>query len=155
MTPVTKNVYIDKLAGKANKHNNTYHITVKVKPSDLTASRNIDFNKENNKQYPKFEIGGHVRISKYKNIFARKGYISNCSKDTFVIEIVKNTVPWTYVISNLNGEVIPVTFYEKELQKKKKKNQKEFSVEKVTKRKGDKLYIKWKGYNNSFKSWID
>ena len=155
MTPVTKNVYIDKLAGKANKHNNTYHITVKVKPSDLTASRNIDFNKENNKQYPKFEIGGHVRISKYKNIFARKGYISNCSKDTFVTEIVKNTVPWTYVISNLNGEVIPVTFYEKELQKKKKKNQKDFSVEKVTKRKGDKLYIKWKGYNNSFKSWID
>ena len=148
-------MYIDKLAGKANKHNNTYHITVKVKPSDLTASRNIDFNKENNKQYPKFEIGGHVRISKYKNIFARKGYISNCSKDTFVTEIVKNTVPWTYVISNLNGEVIPVTFYEKELQKKKKKNQKEFSVEKVTKRKGDKLYIKWKGYNNSFKSWID
>ena len=154
MTPVTKNVYIDKLAGKANKHNNTYHITVNVKPSDLTASRNIDFNKENNKQYPKFEIGGHVRISKYKNIFARKGYISNCSKDTFVIEIVKNTVPWTYVISNLNGEVIPGTFYEKELQKKKK-TQKEFSVEKVTKRKGDKLYIKWKGYNNSFKSWID
>ena len=148
-------MYIDKLAGKANKHNNTYHITVKVKPSDLTASRNIDFNKENNKQYPKFEIGGHVRISKYKNIFARKGYISNCSKDTFVTEIVKNTVPWTYVISNLNGEVIPVTFYEKELQKKKKKKQKEFSVEKVTKRKGDKLYIKWKGYNNSFKSWID
>ena len=61
-------------------------------------------------------------------------------------------MPWTYVISNLNGEEIARSFYEKELQKT---YQKEFRIEKVIKRKGNKLYVKWKGYNNSFNSWID
>ena len=69
-----------------------------------------------------------------------------------MIKKVKNTVPWTYVISDLKGEEIAETFYENELQKT---NQKEFRIKKVTKRKGDKLYVKWKGYNNSFNSWID
>ena len=74
------------------------------------------------------------------------------SEETFVIKKVKNTVLWTYVINDLNGEEIIETFYEKELQKT---NQKEFRIEKVIKRKGDKLYVKWKGYDNSFNSWID
>ena len=69
-----------------------------------------------------------------------------------MIKTVKNTAPWTYVISDLIGEVIVGRFYEKELQKT---NQKEFRVEKVIKRKGHKLYVKWKVYNNSFNSWID
>ena len=61
-------------------------------------------------------------------------------------------MPWTYAISDLNGEEIVGSFYEKELQKA---NQKEFRIEKVIKRKGNKLYVKWKRYNNSFNSWID
>ena len=65
---------------------------------------------------------------------------------------IKNTVPWTYVINDLNGKEIAGTFYEKELQKA---NKKEFRIEKVIKTKGDKLYVKWKGYNNWFNSWID
>ena len=69
-----------------------------------------------------------------------------------MIKKVKKTVPWTYVISDFNGEEIVGTFYEKELQKA---HQKEFRVEKVIKRKGDKLYVKWKGYENSFNSLID
>ena len=68
-----------------------------------------------------------------------------------MIKKVKNTVPWTYVISDFHGEEIVGTFYEKEFQK----NQKELRIEKVIKRKGNKLYVKWKGYNNSFNSWID
>ena len=64
---------------------------------------------------------------------------------------IKNTVPWTYVISDLNGEEIIGSFYEKELQKT---NQKEFRIEKILE-KGNKLYVKWKGYNSSFNSWID
>ena len=59
---------------------------------------------------------------------------------------------WTNVINDINGEEITGTFYEKELQET---NQKEFRIEKVIKRKGDKLYVKWKGYNNSFNSWIN
>ena len=69
-----------------------------------------------------------------------------------MIKEIKNTVPWTYVISNLNREEVVGTFYKKELQKT---NQKEFRVEKVIKRKEDKLYVKWKGYDNPFNSWID
>ena len=69
-----------------------------------------------------------------------------------MIKKVKNTIPWTYVISNLKGEGIVGRFYKKELQRT---NQKEFRVEKVIKKKGDKLYVKSKGYNSSFNSWID
>ena len=64
---------------------------------------------------------------------------------------VKNTVPWTYVISDLKGEEIIWTFYKNKLQKT---NQKEFRIEEVIKRKADKSYVKWKGYNNSFNSWV-
>ena len=106
---------------------------------------------EVNDKDPKFKVSDHVRISKYKNILG-KGYTSNLSEEVFVIKKVKNTVPWTYVINDLNGEEIIGIFYEKELQKT---NQQEFRIEKVIKRKGDKLYVKWKGYDNSFNSWID
>ena len=90
-------------------------------------------------------------MSKYKHIFA-KGYTPNLSEEIFVISRIKNTVPWTYVINDLNGEEIIGTFYEKESQKT---NQKEFRIEKVIKRNGDKLYVKWNGYDNSFNSCID
>ena len=96
----------------------------------------------------KFKVGDHVRISKYKNIFAR-GYTPNWSEEIFVIKKIKNTVPWTYVIDDLNGEEIAGTFYEKELQKI---DRQEFRIEKVIEKKGDKLYVKWKGYDNSFNS---
>ena len=86
-----------------------------------------------------------------QNIFA-KVYVLNWPEEVNVIKNVKNTSPWTYVISDLNGEEIVGMFYEKELEKK---NKKEIRVGKVIKRKGDKLYVKWKGYTNSFKSWID
>ena len=69
-----------------------------------------------------------------------------------VINKIKNTVPWTYAINDLNGEEIIGSFYEKELQKT---NQKEFRIEKVLKRKCDKFYVKWIGYGNRFNSWID
>ena len=151
MTSISKNVYIDKLDDIVNEYNNTYHRTIKMKPVDVKDNTYIDFKKEVNDRDPKFKVGDHVRISKYKNIFA-KGYMPNWSEEVFVIKKVKNTVPWTYVINDLNGEEIIGTFYEKELQKT---NQKEFRIEKVIKRKGDKLYVKWKGYDSSFNSWID
>ena len=69
-----------------------------------------------------------------------------------MIKKVKNTDPWTYFINDLNGDEIIGTFYEKEL---KKNNQQEFRIEKVINKKGDKLYIKWKGYDSSSNSWIN
>ena len=110
-----------------------------------------EYNEESNEKDPKFKVNDHVRISKYKNIFA-KGYAPNWSEAIFVVKKIKNTVPGTYVISDLNGEEIIESFYEKELQKN---NQKEFRIEKIRKTNGNKLYVKWKGYNNSFNSWID
>ena len=98
-----------------------------------------------------FKVGDHVRICKYKKSFA-KGYTPNWSEEVFVIKKVKNAVPWTYVINDLNGEEIIGTVFEKELQKN---NQKEFRIEKIIKRKRDKLYAELEGYDNSFKSWID
>ena len=76
----------------------------------------------------------------------------NWSEEVLIISEIKNTVPWTYVINDLNGEKIIGIFYEKELQKI---DQKEFRIEKVLKRKGDISYVKWKGYDNSFNGWID
>ena len=76
----------------------------------------------------------------------------NWSEEVFVIKKVKNIVPWTYVINDLNGEEIIGIFYEQELPKT---SQEEFRIEKVIRRKGDKLYVTWKGYDNSFNSWID
>ena len=122
-----------------------------MKPIDVRDDSFDEYNEESNKKDPRFKEGHHVRISKYKNIFAKE-YAPNCSKEIFVVKKKKNTVPWTYVTSDFNGEEIVGSVYENELQRT---NQKEFRIEKVIKRKGNKLYVKWKGYNNSFKSWID
>ena len=156
MTSISKNVYINKLDDIVDEYDNTYHRTIKMKPVDVKDNACIDSmelhsEKEVNDKDPKFKVGDHARISKYKNIFA-KVYTPNWSEEVFVIIKIKNAVPWTYVINDLNGEEITETFYEKELQKT---NQQEFRIEKVIKRKGDKLYVKWKGYDNSFNSWID
>ena len=151
MTSISKNVYIDKLDDIIRKYNNTYHKSIKMKPVDVKDNTYITFKKEVTDKNPKFKVGDRVRISKYKNIFV-KGYMPNWSEEIFIIKKIKNTVPWTYVLNDLNGEEIIGTFYENELQKT---NQKEFRVEKVLKIKGDKLYVKWKGYDHSFNSWID
>ena len=118
MTAVSKNVYIDKLDDIVNEYNNTYHRTIKMKPIEVKDNTYIDSIKEVNDKDPKFKVGDHVRISKYKNIFA-KGYMPNWSEEVFIISKIKNTVPWTYVINHLNGEEITGTFSEKELQKNK------------------------------------
>ena len=126
MTAVSKNVYIDKLDDIVNEYNNTYHRTIKMKPIEVKDNTYIDSIKEVNDKDPKFKVGDHVRISKYKNIFA-KGYTPNWSEEAFVIKEVKDTVPLTYFINDLNGEEIIGTFYEKELQKT---NQQGFRIEK-------------------------
>ena len=151
MISISKNIYIAKLDDIGHKYNNKKHKKIKMKPIDIKDNTYFDFSKEVNDNDPKFKVGDHVKISKYKNIFA-KGYTPNWSEEVFVIKKIKNTVPRTYAINDLNGEGIVGSFYAKELQKT---NQKEFRIEKVIIKKGNKLYFKWKGYNNSFNSWID
>ena len=151
MTSVAKTVSIDKLGDIVNKYNNIYHSTIKMKAVHVNSNTYVESSKEINNKNPKFIVGNDPAISKYENIFA-KGYTPNWSEEIFVIKKDKNTVPQTYVINDLNEEEIVGKFYENELQKI---NQKEFRIEKVIKRKCDKLYITWKKCNNSFNSLID
>ena len=133
MTSISKNVYIDKLGDIVNEYDNTYQRTIKMIPVDVKDKTYIDSMELlcSNDKDPKFKVGDLVRISKYKNIFA-KGYTPKWSEEVFVVSKIKNTFPWTYVNNDVNGEEIIGTFYEKELQNT---NQQEFRIEKVIKRK--------------------
>ena len=141
MTAISKNVYFDVLDDIVNKYNNTIHRTIKMKSTEVTDdyfAKDPSIELHPNKKDPQFKVGDEVRIWKYKNIFA-KVYTPNWSEEVFVINKIKNAIPWTYVVNDLNGEEIIGSFYENELQKT---NQKQFRIEKVLKRKGNKLYVK-------------
>ena len=103
MKAISKNVYFGVSDAIVNKHNNTVHKTIKMKPIDVMADSYAKYNENPNKKDPKFKVGDLVRISKNKNIFA-KGYTPNWSKEISVISKIKNTAPCTYVINDLNGE---------------------------------------------------
>ena len=112
MTAISKNVYFDVLDDIVNKYNNTIHRTIKMKPIDVTSESYAEYNEESNVTKPKFKVGDHVRISKYKNIFTKR-YTQNWLEEVFIVSKIKDTVPWTYVISDLNGEKIARSLYEK------------------------------------------
>ena len=95
MTSVSKNVYIDKLDDIVDGYNNTRHRTIKMKPIDVKNNTFIEFGKEINENEPKFKVGDHVRISKYKKIFA-KGYTPNSSEEVFVSKEVKSSMDLCY-----------------------------------------------------------
>ena len=129
MSAISKNIYFDVLDDIVQKYNNTVHKIIKMKPIEVTDNYYAEYNEDpSNKKNPKFKVGDHVRIRKYKDILA-KGYTPNWSEEVFIINKIKNTVPWTYAISDLNGEEITGRFYEKKLQRT---NQKEFRIEKST-----------------------
>ena len=92
-----------------------------------------------------------LEFQNIKSFFA-KGNTPNWSEEVFAVSKINNAVPWIYVVSDLNGKLITGSFYEKELQKT---SHEKFRIEKVLKGKGDKLYVKWKGYVNSFNSGVD
>ena len=91
MTAISKNVYIDVLDDIVNKYNKIVHRIIKMKPIDVTGDSYVEYNEDSNKEGPKFKVNGHVRISKYKNIFA-KGYVPNWSEDVFIVNEIKNAV---------------------------------------------------------------
>ena len=144
---------IDKLV---NEYNNKCHRTIKMTP--VEASKKINENKikqiynfEKTNKIAKFKIGDHVRISLNKNIF-EKSYETNWTEEIFVIYDIKySNVPY-YYLKDLNDEKLDGTFYEQELQKT---NLTLYVIEKIIKTKNDKLFVKWRGYNNSFNSWIN
>ena len=116
MAAVSKNVYIDNLDDIINEYKNTFHRTIKMKPIEIKGNTYIDFTKEVNDKDFIFRVGDHIRISKYRNIFAKR-YTTNLSVEISVFKKVKNTVPWAYVINDINGEEIIGAFYQIEIQK--------------------------------------
>ena len=127
MTATGKNVYYDVLDDIVNGYNNTKHNTIKMKPQDVkndtTKSSAIARNKrvyidEHNKKSARYNVGDRVRISKFKNIFA-KGYTPNWSSEKFIVNKINDTVPYTYNLKDLNDEEIIGSFYDKELQNTK------------------------------------
>ena len=116
MTTLPKNVYFDVLVNIVDKYNNMHHNIVKMKPINVKSNSYAEYNVDSNDKDPKFNKGDRVRVSKYKSIFA-KWYVPNWSQEVFVISKIKNTVPRTYVIMDLNGEEFVGAFGENELQK--------------------------------------
>ena len=124
MTATSKNVYYNVLDDVVSKYNNTKHSTIKMKPTDVkdtTKSSAITRNKrayidEHNEKDSRFKVGNRVRISKFKNIFA-KGYTPNWSKEILIVDKINDTMPYTYNIKDLNDKKIIGSFYDRELQK--------------------------------------
>ena len=117
MTATDKNVYYDVLDDVVSKYNNTKHSTIKMKVLDVKNNKRVYINEHNEKD-SRFKVGDRVRISKFKNIFA-KGYTPNWSKEIFIVNKINDTVPctYTYNIKDLNDEEIIGIFYDRELQK--------------------------------------
>ena len=117
MTATGKNVYDDVLDDVVNEYNNTKHDTTKMKPKDVGYNKRVYID-EHNEKYSRFKVGDRVRISKFKNIFA-KGYTPNWSKEILIVDKINDTVPYTYNLKDLNDEEIIGSFYYRELQKPK------------------------------------
>ena len=121
MAAVSKNVYYDVLDDIVKKYNNTWHSTIKMKPKDVGDNNFTEYVEESNEKDPKFKVGDRARISKYKNVFA-KGYVPNWSEEVFVANKIKNTVPCTYEINDLNGEKLYEVFMKKSCKRMIKRN---------------------------------
>ena len=117
MTATGKNVYYDVLDDVVNKYNNTKHSTIKMKPINVKNNKRVYIDEHNEKD-SKFKVGDRVRISRYKNIFA-KGYAPNWSSEVLIVNKINDTVPYTYNLKDLNDEEIIGSFYDRELQKTK------------------------------------
>ena len=118
MMATGKNVYYDVLDDVVDKYNNTKHSTIKMKPIDVGDNNKRVYIDEHNEKDSRFKVGDRVRISKFKNIFA-KGYTPNWSIEIFIVDKINDTVPYTYNLKDLNDDEIIGSFYDKELQKTK------------------------------------
>ena len=116
MTATGEKLYYDVLDDVVSKYNNTKHSTIKMKPIDVGNKNKRVYIDEHNEKCSRFKVGDRVRISKFKNIFA-KGYTPYWSKEIFIVNKINDTVPYTYNIKDLNDEEVISSFYDRELQK--------------------------------------
>ena len=121
MTSISQNVYFDKLDNILNEYNNTCHKSIKIKSIDVKSRTCFNFGAENNYKDPKFDVSDYLKISKYIDIFG-KFNTPNWSEEVFVIKKVKNTVPWTEVIEDINDEEVVEHFMKKNCKKQIKQS---------------------------------
>lgn len=149
--------WIDILQPLINEYNNTIHRKIKTKPKDVNKNnaKKLQLLVYNNYKIPekndKFRVGDKVRISKSKTIFA-KGYLPSWSTELFKIIKINKTIPYTYVLQDYQDQLIEGTFYSEELQKVKHDDV--YLIEKVLRKKGNKKYVKWLGFDESHNSWV-
>jgi Integrase core domain len=147
------NRWIDILDNITKKYNGRIHRTTGMKPIDIKENTQLKvYNNPKIRLKAKFKVGDIVRISKYKGIFD-KGYTPNYSTELFTITKINVTNPITYLLEDMDGKPIRGCFYELELQRTNHPGV--YLVEKVLRRKGNKLFVKWLGFNNKHNSWID
>lgn len=160
MTEIGSYVWINILPELVELYNNTYHNTIGMKPADVNSNNEqLLLDRIRNKIFknrvakpPKYKVGDKVRISKYKKVFA-KGYLPNWTNEIFSVYEIKPTTPKTYILRDYKGNILLGGFYEQEISKTKHDNV--YLIEKVLRRKGDKLLVRWLGYDKSHDSWIN
>ncbi|CAD7001699.1 unnamed protein product [Ceratitis capitata] len=149
--------WIDIYKDLINDYNNTIHSTIRMTPNDVNSSNEqhlLDTVYSNLKVFrrPKFKINDEVRISKYKHVF-EKGYTPNWTTEVFKIKSIKNTNPTTYILEDYQGNTIEGGFYEYELIKTKLPQV--YLVEKVLRRRNNRVYVKWLGFSSEHNSWVN
>lgn len=145
-------------------YNNTKHRTIGMKPKDVKLKHVKDILKKINtvkkpkvktlrrKPKVKFNLGDSIRISKAKRVF-KKAYLPNWTNEVFKIYAIKPTRPVTYILQDHKGEILKGGFYAEEISKSKTGNV--YLVEKILKRKGNQILVRWAGYDKTSDSWID
>lgn len=149
--------WLEMLPGLIKSYNNTKHRTIRMKPKDVSRANEATilkryFPKSSNPEDPKFKVNDKVRVSRLKHIF-EKGYTPNWSSEIFSITKVCKTDPVTYKLKDYLDQPIKGGFYEQELSKVKYPDV--YLVEKVIRRRGSSVYVKWLGFDNTHNSWID
>ena len=152
-------IWYNILPNLIKKYNSRYHRTIKMKPTDVNKSnekyiRDIIYNYKITNKIPKFKVNDLVRISlKRRELFDKPTGNIRWSEELFKIYKIKSNVI-TYKLKDMNNENIDGIFYEKELQNFRNVTGKDI-IEKILKTKGNKIYVKWRGYSINFNSWID
>lgn len=153
--------WVDKLQSLIDEYNESKHRTIKMKPNDVTYEDeqylldgvyNLNRRPISTRSGAKFKVGSFVRISKYKHVFS-KGYTPNWTTEVFNVRRVQQTNPTTYLLVDLNGADIKGSFYTEELQLAA--DPKLYLVERIIRRKRDKVYVKWLGFDSSHNSWVN
>lgn len=149
--------WIHILKNIVDKYNKTKHSTIKMRPCDVNSRNEVEilstvYNNIKLSNVPKYNIGDHVRINKYKHIF-EKGYTPNWTTEIFIIDQIKHTNPTTYLLKDYQGNPIKGGFYELELNETKYPEL--YLVEKILQRRGQKILVKWLGFSNEHNSWIE